>query len=179
MIKKLQRIVKAVTLMALPLMLVFTLLNILLLAQYKSTDTTLILKEKVIQKGSDTSSSDGITSNDKFKQRLDTNKAENIRDEIDNVNENTLPKKKSGDGEKASNNANENIEVVNEENKDRVEMQDDSVDKMIKKLKGYTRTSPFFPKYFWNATLYELTRSLGSAARKFANTLSGYKTIKL
>lgn len=178
MIKKLQRIVKAVTLMALPLMLVFTLLNILLLAQYKSTDTTLILKEKVIQKGSD-SSSDGNTSNDKFKQRLDTNKAENIRDEIDNVNENTLPKKKSGDGEKVSNNAIENTEVVNEENRDRVEMQDDNVDKMIKKLKGYTRTSPFFPKYFWNATLYELTRSLGSAARKFANTLSGYKTIKL
>lgn len=168
MMKKVQRLTKALTVVALPIVLVFTLINILLLAQFKSTDTTLILKERVVQKGSDTSSSDTNTSKDKMKER--------VIPVLEGVHGDTV-EKKSLDGEKESNKPQDKGGIENTEN-DKVLMQDDGVDTMIKKLQGYSQ-STFFPKYFWNSTLHELTRTFGVAARKVARTLAGYKTIKL
>lgn len=175
MIKKLQRLAKALTVVALPLVLVFTLINVLLLAQYKSTDTTLILQQKeIFKKGSDTSSSELNNSKDKFKQRLALDGlGKNLFQPRDTVD------RKSGDGEKISNKAEEHTRIENDQRRDRVVMQDKDIDRMIEKLNNPTTQLPFFPKFFWNSTLNQLTRSLGSAARKFAKTLAGYKTIKM
>ena len=168
MMKKVQRVGKALTLVALPIVLCFTLINVVLISQYKSTDTTLILKEKIVQMGSDTSSSDTNTSKDKLKVRPLVGLV-HLLDTID---------KKSGDGEHDSEKPKDNVENMDARKYDRVKMQDDGIDEMIHNLKGYSE-STFFPKYYWNASLLELTRTFGSAARRFAKTLEGYKLIKL
>lgn len=170
MMKKLQRMGRTIVLVALPMLIVFTIINMYLLTLFhrSHSDTMFILNEKVYKKNSDSSSRVAMEYPRARYSRDDNSIVDrNVDDGVKELN------KKSGHEDQAT-----PVEAEIHSVKDTfVEMRDDSIDSMIRKLK-IVNAGYFFPSYFWNETMYELTRRQGGIARKYAKTLEGYNEIK-
>ncbi|XP_045180919.2 extracellular serine/threonine protein CG31145-like isoform X2 [Mercenaria mercenaria] len=167
--KRVQRIGRTIVLVALPMVVIFTLINMYLLTfvHRGSSETTFILNERVYNKNSD-SSSKKLPELRKKDSRDDN--AMNLRQFDDAEKE---LNKKSGDGDEVS----PEVKDVKSAKDALVVMKDEAVDRMVEKLKMANNYS-FFPSYFWNSSLHDLTRRLGATAKHKARTLPGYAQIK-
>lgn len=169
--KKLQKIGRTVVVLALPIIILFTLINIYLLTLFhrSHSETMFILNEKVYNKNSE-SSSKVLLDSPRARLNAEYNSFTNQKfgDDIEE-----LKKKSENDIQRSP----EAEDIVNSATNTLVVMQDESVDRLVEKLK-MASTGLFFPRYFWNETMSELTRRLGGMTRKFAKTLSGYAQIK-
>ena len=193
MFKKLSRYGKFATAVALPLILVFTCVNVLLLSRHSIRDTTLILREKVYQKNgaSDgtSSSNDGNRniqrileqngpSNGNTVNKLDVHVNQRLDDGVRKTsgNDDVLSENVNNDVEEAEDVENPTSKNVKSE-RDRVPMRDETIDVMIEKLRAPSLT-PFFPAFYENVTFEVFTKKLGSVARRNAPTLEGYDSLK-
>ena len=167
--KRVQRIGRTVVLVALPMIVIFTLINVYLFTffHHGSSGTMVILNERVYNKNSDSSSKNIPSLRDKYSGRegsVDLKKDDDAENEL---------RKKSGNGDTLSRD-NKDAESFKY---DLVKMEDESIDGMVEKLK-MANERLFFPSYFWNSSLDELTRRFGGTARRTSKTLSGYSRLK-
>ncbi|XP_053381837.1 extracellular serine/threonine protein kinase FAM20C-like [Mercenaria mercenaria] len=132
-----------------------------------SSETTFILNERVYDKNSDSSSKKLPKLHKKYSGD------DNLMDlrQFDDADKELY--KTSGKGDQVST---EDKDVKSAKDVI-VVMKDESVDRMIEKLKKANNNS-FFPSYFWNSSLHDLTRRLGATAKHKARTLPGYAQIK-
>ena len=169
------RFAKVITAVAVPVILLFTCVNVLVLSRFGAHDTTLILREKVYHKGG---ASDGTPSSNEALRQPPLPVARHGGGATDDE-----LKKTSGNGEKQSDEGDAAEAKGNfgdykaARNPGRVVMQDDAIDAMIAKLRRPTLT-PFFPSYYSNLTYVNLVRKLGGMVRKNAPTLEGYDSLK-
>ncbi|XP_052260131.1 extracellular serine/threonine protein CG31145-like isoform X2 [Dreissena polymorpha] len=178
MIRKMVRYVKILTVVALPVILVFTIVNVLLLSRlgHHSHETTLILKEKIYNKGSDGSSSKDAAA--AIQRGLHAGAGPEFAAGHAKVEEERA-RERSADGETSKRRKEaDDAPGANIVRDDRVEMKDQSIDAMIQKLKSSSSVLYFFPSFFWNLTMAEMTRKLGAVSRRSASTLEGYDSIK-
>lgn len=159
---------KSIVKIALPLVLLLTAFNLMLVAHFHARDTTLIYRE-IYNRQSDGTSNSGSTQNalgrrgdqSEFVKRpdeeFDSEKAP-IDSEVDNPSARNILIRKTN---------------PNEEFPDTV-MQDDDVDEMIIKLNS-SMLNPFFPNFFWSSNMYDLTHRLGQLTRQKATLLEGYQ----
>ncbi|XP_052765521.1 extracellular serine/threonine protein CG31145-like isoform X2 [Mya arenaria] len=169
MYKKLTRYAKVITAIAVPVILLFTCINVLVLSRFGAHDTTLILREKVYHKGG---ASDGTSSSDAVRQPplpVLREGGDKTDDEVKKISGNG--ERKSGDGDPDA------LRYKRVRNPGRVVMQDDGIDAMLAKLRT-PKLTPFFPSYYSNITFSNLVRRLGGMTRRNAPTLEGYEELK-
>ncbi|XP_060552190.1 uncharacterized protein LOC132713572 isoform X1 [Ruditapes philippinarum] len=167
--KRVQRIGRTVVLVALPMIIIFTLINMYLFTffQHGHSETMVILNEKVYNKNSDSSSKKIPSLRDKYSGR---DESANIN-QVDDAEQELRKKSGNGDTQSRDNKDAESLKY------DVVKMEDESIDRMIEKFK-MANDKYFIPNYFWNSSLYDLTRRFGATARRNAKTLSGYNRLK-
>lgn len=190
-LKIMGKVGRTLVFVAVPVVIVFSLFNFYLLNHFNknSSATTFILNERVYNKHSDSSSEKevrnagqraAINGQDVLNARnggQGTNKATDDELGEGKVHERDLDDKELVEKSEKDEENSPNEKNVDKNGKPVSSLNDPIIDKLIDKLKQASLRT-FFPSYFWNMTMYNLTRKLGGPARKNARTLAGYKNIQ-
>ncbi|XP_053381836.1 extracellular serine/threonine protein CG31145-like [Mercenaria mercenaria] len=168
--KRIQTKVRIMCLAVIPFVVIHTLTNMYLLKFFGqgSYETTFVLNQRIYNKKSDSSSRQLQNNHDKYSRNDNSIKMSQLDNLKKGLNERSENKYKVSPEDKLIRTVNDDALVM---------MKDKSVDRMVEKLK-MANDYFFFPNYFWNISLHDLTRRLGVNARRQAKTLPKYARMK-